>query len=88
MFTHNEVYSVVRLIPEGRVASYGDIAHQLGHPKHSRAVGQVLKLLPNHLANPYLPQPPPPPSKPFQVDAVLPLPTPNDDWVPWHRVIR
>lgn len=37
-----QVYEVVRLIPKGRVTSYGAIAKVLGTPKSSRMVGWVM----------------------------------------------
>lgn len=37
-----EVLSVVEEIPEGRVATYGQIAELIGHPKNSRLVARVL----------------------------------------------
>ena len=37
-----EILSVVEEIPEGRVASYGQIALLCGNPKASRAVGYAL----------------------------------------------
>ena len=49
-----QVYQVVRLIPEGRVTSYGAIAKFLGSKKSSRMVGwamnasHVLKDVPAH----------------------------------------
>ncbi|GAA6064468.1 hypothetical protein JCM10212_001817 [Sporobolomyces blumeae] len=52
------VYRVVRRIPEGKVASYGTIAKLIGHPRHSRMVGTALKVLPHHMASPYLPPAP------------------------------
>ena len=36
------VYDVVRLIPEGRVTSYGSIAKYLGAPRSSRMVGWAM----------------------------------------------
>lgn len=36
------VYQIVRLIPEGRVTSYGSIAKALGTPKSSRVVGWAM----------------------------------------------
>ncbi len=38
----NQVYQVVRLIPKGRVTSYGAIASYLGTPKSSRVVGYAM----------------------------------------------
>lgn len=40
-FFHN-VFDVVRLIPEGRVTSYGAIAKYLGAPRSSRMVGWAM----------------------------------------------
>ncbi len=37
-----EILSVVEEIPEGRVASYGQIARLVGREKNSRLVGKVL----------------------------------------------
>lgn len=37
-----QVYAIVRLIPEGRVTSYGAIAKVLGTPKSSRMVGWAM----------------------------------------------
>ena len=37
-----DVYDVVRLIPEGRVTSYGAIAKYLGAPRSSRMVGWAM----------------------------------------------
>ncbi len=37
-----KVYAVVRLIPEGRVTSYGAIAKALGTPSSSRIVGWAM----------------------------------------------
>ncbi len=37
-----DVYDVVRLIPEGRVTSYGAIARYLGAPRSSRMVGWAM----------------------------------------------
>lgn len=42
-----KVYEVVKHIPKGKVASYGQIARLLGNPRASRAVGYALH------ANPY-----------------------------------
>lgn len=37
-----EILSVVEEIPEGRVASYGQIARLIGRDKNARLVGKVL----------------------------------------------
>ena len=39
-----EILSVVEEIPEGRVASYGQIARLIGRPRNSRLVGKALSL--------------------------------------------
>ncbi|MDD3876699.1 MAG: MGMT family protein [Bacteroidales bacterium] len=38
----NRVYAVVRLIPYGRVTSYGAIAHAIGSPLASKMVGWAM----------------------------------------------
>lgn len=40
-------YRVVRRIPQGRVATYGQIAAMAGHPGHARQVGYALHALPD-----------------------------------------
>ncbi|MBE2200185.1 MAG: MGMT family protein [Anaerolinea sp.] len=40
-----QVYAVVRRIPQGKVTSYGRIAHMLGRPNAARAVGYALNAL-------------------------------------------
>ena len=37
------VLTVVRRIPPGRVATYGDVAAMAGRPRAARAVGNVMK---------------------------------------------
>ena len=37
-----EILSVVAEIPEGRVATYGQIARLIGRPRNARLVGRVL----------------------------------------------
>lgn len=37
-----EVLSAVEEIPEGKVATYGQIAHLINRPKNARLVGKVL----------------------------------------------
>ena len=44
------VYAVAREIPRGRVATYGQVAAILGHPRAARAVGTALSHLPKALA--------------------------------------
>ena len=40
-----EIYQVVRMIPEGKVATYGQVAALIGKPRHSRHVGHALNAL-------------------------------------------
>ena len=42
---YDQVYAVVRLIPAGKVSSYGRIAKMLGRNRASRAVGYALNAL-------------------------------------------
>jgi len=37
------VLNLVRRIPPGRVATYGDIARMAGHPGAARAVGNIMR---------------------------------------------
>lgn len=46
---YEAVYSLVARIPKGRVASYGQLARLLGHPRGARQVGRALRLCPDHL---------------------------------------
>jgi methylated-DNA-[protein]-cysteine S-methyltransferase len=48
----DRVYDACRMIPKGRVSTYGSIAKALGKSKASRAVGQALR------HNPYAPEVP------------------------------
>ncbi|MDE6372222.1 MAG: MGMT family protein [Clostridia bacterium] len=41
-----EVYEAVKAIPEGKVATYGQIARMLNAPRSSRAVGYALHVNP------------------------------------------
>lgn len=41
------VYELVKLIPKGRVMSYGTVAALLGNPRMSRRVGQALHVNPH-----------------------------------------
>ncbi|MBQ8687556.1 MAG: MGMT family protein [Ruminococcus sp.] len=40
------VYEVVRRIPRGKVATYGDIAKRMGNPRWSQVVGYALHVNP------------------------------------------
>ncbi len=46
MTTFERVYEVVKMIPKGRVASYGQIAEAIGNPRLSRVVGYALHVNP------------------------------------------
>jgi len=37
-----QVYEITRLIPKGRVTTYGTIAKAVGFPNHSRHVGKAM----------------------------------------------
>ena len=44
--TYFRIYAVVRRIPRGRVATYGQVAALAGFPGHARQVGYALHALP------------------------------------------
>ena len=46
MVKFDDVYKVVRLIPKGKVATYGQIAALCGEPRASRVVGYALHVNP------------------------------------------
>jgi methylated-DNA-protein-cysteine methyltransferase-like protein len=46
---HRAVYRLVRGIPRGRVATYGQIAAMLGWPRAARAVGYAMRHCPPDL---------------------------------------
>jgi len=43
---NHRIWQVIALIPSGKVATYGDIAHQAGLAKAARRVGRALRQLP------------------------------------------
>lgn len=43
--TYQKIYSIVKQIPVGKVATYGQIARLAGIPKQSRQVGYALAFL-------------------------------------------
>jgi len=49
----NDVFEVVKLIPKGRVTSYGAIAKYLGTARSSRMVGYAMNA--SHFADPKIP---------------------------------
>ena len=44
--SYEKIYDVVKSIPEGRVATYGQVARLAGNPKWSRVVGYALHVNP------------------------------------------
>ena len=51
--TYADIYDVIRLIPKGRVATYGQIAELAGLPRQARRVGYALSALPKGTAVPW-----------------------------------
>ena len=49
---YQDVYSVVKEIPTGRVATYKQIAILTGFPQHARLVGRALRNVPDALGLP------------------------------------
>lgn len=45
--TYHQIYEIVRRIPRGRVATYGQVAILAGIPGHARQVGYALNALPD-----------------------------------------
>ena len=48
--SYERIWSVVRRIPRGRVATYGQVARSAGLPRQARLVGYALNALPNDSA--------------------------------------
>ena len=46
--TYKKIYDMVGQIPEGQVATYGQIAKLIGFPKHARHIGFALSRLENN----------------------------------------
>lgn len=44
--SYSRIYAVIRRIPYGKVASYGQVARLAGFPRHARMVGYALHRLP------------------------------------------
>jgi methylated-DNA-protein-cysteine methyltransferase-like protein len=42
---YRKIYAVVKRIPRGKVASYGQVARVAGFPRHARVVGYALHAL-------------------------------------------
>ena len=51
--SYQRIYAVVRRIPEGRVATYGQVASLAGLAGHARQVGYALHALPHETAVPW-----------------------------------
>jgi methylated-DNA-protein-cysteine methyltransferase-like protein len=51
--SYQQIYAVVRRIPRGRVATYGQIADLAGLAGHARQVGYALHALPPETAVPW-----------------------------------
>lgn len=47
MNTFERIYEVVKIIPKGKVASYGTVAMLAGNPRWSRVVGYALHVNPD-----------------------------------------
>ena len=44
-----QIYRLVRMIPRGKVATYGQLAFLAGYPRHARMAGRALKEVPHVL---------------------------------------
>jgi methylated-DNA-protein-cysteine methyltransferase-like protein len=51
--TYQRIYNIVKRIPPGRVATYGQVAALAGLPGHARQVGYALHALPEHSVVPW-----------------------------------
>ena len=51
--TYNRIYTIVRRIPRGRVATYGQVAKLAGLAGHARQVGYALHALPDSSTVPW-----------------------------------
>ncbi len=51
--SYRRIYSVVRRIPKGQVATYGQVAALAGVPGHARQVGYALHALPENSTVPW-----------------------------------
>lgn len=47
--SHSKIYAVVRRIPSGKVATYGQVAVLAGYPRQARLVGYALNGCPQTL---------------------------------------
>ena len=51
--SYQRIYAVVRRIPEGQVATYGQVAALAGLRGHARQVGYAMHALPGHTKVPW-----------------------------------
>jgi methylated-DNA-protein-cysteine methyltransferase-like protein len=51
--TYQRIYNIVKRIPPGRVATYGQVATLAGIPGHARQVGYALHALPEESVIPW-----------------------------------
>ncbi len=51
--SYQRIYEVVRRVPKGRVATYGQVARLAGFPGHARQVGYAMHALPAHTKVPW-----------------------------------
>lgn len=51
--TYERIYRVVRRVPRGRVATYGQVARLAGLPGQARLVGYALAALPDDVGVPW-----------------------------------
>lgn len=51
--SYQRIYAVVRRIPKGRVATYGQVALLAGMPRHARLAGYALNALPEGTTLPW-----------------------------------
>lgn len=50
---YQKIYAIIRRIPRGRVATYGQIAALAGIPRHARQVGYALANAPDSVVVPW-----------------------------------
>lgn len=53
MIKYEKIYQIVAQIPEGKVATYGQIADLAGYPRQARQVGYALNSTPEELDIPW-----------------------------------
>ena len=51
--THAAIYKIVKKIPRGRIATYGQIAALAGTPRAARQVGYALRATPDNVKIPW-----------------------------------